>query len=181
MPIMNTRHDLVTRRPQGHREDASTVPGERTAMPSIMQPVLRESVQTGPAPTVRGFVPGDPEPVASSVAEAPAPVPGQPPAATTSERTHAIIGQDSPLMRQAATSGRQYAHQRGLLNSSLAAGAAQGAVLDRSIELGKADVVNEMQTFYAGLDQEEIRVRRQLPQPRACAGEAAPGASSHAR
>ena len=170
MPIMKRRQDLVTRWPQGNRQDASAVPGDRTTkpaeMPSIMQPsmqpnkplgnqtpTMRESVQSGPAPTIRGFVPGDPEPVASSVAEAPAAVPGQPPATTTSERTHAIIGQDSPLMRQAATRGRQYAHQRGLLNSSLAAGSAQGAVLDRSIELGRADVEGEFKKFYAGLDK----------------------------
>ena len=55
-------------------------------------------------------------------------------------------------MRQAETRGRQYAHQRGLINSSLAAGAAQGAVLDRGIDLGKADVADEFQAFYAGLD-----------------------------
>ena len=166
MPIMNSRKETKKR-------PASLLPGDRTTqpptMPSIMQPsmqpnnplgnqapTIRESVQTGPAPTIRGFVPGDPEPVASSVAEAPAPVPGQPPATTTSERTHAIIGQDSPLMRQAATRGRQYAHQRGLLNSSLAAGAAQGAVLDRGIELGKADVEDELRTFYAGLDKKKF-------------------------
>ena len=170
MPIMKPLQGLVTRRSQGHREEASSLPGERTTQPATMQsimqpsmqannplgdqsPTTRGSVQTGPAPAIREFVPGDPEPVASSVAEAPAPVPGQPPATTTSERTHAIIGQDSPLMRQAATRGRQYAHQRGLLNSSLAAGAAQGAVLDRGIELGKADVEDELRTFYAGLDK----------------------------
>ena len=163
MPIMNQRRETKKR-------PASLVPGDRTTQPpsmtSAMQPsmqpnqplgnqvpIMRGSVQTGPAPTIRGFVPGDPEPVASSVAEAPAPVPGQAPTTTTSERTRAIIGQDSPLMRQAATRGRQHAHQRGLLNSSLAAESAQGAVLDRSIELGKADVEDEFRTFYAGLDK----------------------------
>ena len=164
MAIMNQRRETKKR-------PASLLPGDRTTQPpsmqSIMQPSMqpnqplgdqapttRGSVQTGPAPTIRGFVPGDPEPVSSSVAEAPAP--GQAPTTTTSERTHAIIGKDSPLMRQAATRGRQYAHQRGLLNSSLAAGAAQGAVLDRGIELGKADVEDELRTFYAGLDKSKF-------------------------
>ena len=167
MPIMNHRQDPNRKRPMGLLGDRTTQP---PSMTSIMQPsmqpnkplgnqapTMRESVQSGPAPAIRGFVPGDPAPMASSVAEAPAPVPGQqPPNTTTSERTHAIIGQDSPLMRQAATRGRQYAHQRGLLNSSLAAGAAQGAVLDRSIELGKADVEDEFRTFYAGLDRKKF-------------------------
>ena len=158
MPIMNPRQDLVTRRSQGRREDASTVPGERTtkaaSMPSIMQPSMQANKPLGQqAPVMRESVQSGPAPASLAATSAAAAVPGQPPVTTTSERTHAIIGQDSPLMRQAATRGRQYAHQRGLLNSSLAAGSAQGAVLDRSIELGKADVVNEMQTFYAGLDK----------------------------
>ena len=158
MPIMKSRQDLVSKPTQTQTQGASALPGERTtqpaAMPSIMQPSMQANNPLGQqTPTIRESVQTGPAPASLAATSAAAPVPGQPPATTTSERTHAIIGQDSPLMRQAATRGRQYAHQRGLLNSSLAVGAAQGAVLDRGIELGKADVEDELRTFYAGLDK----------------------------
>ena len=162
MAIMN-RQDLVTRRPPGHREGASTMPGERTtqpaAMPSIMQPSMQANKPLGnQAPTMRGPVQSGPSPATTVSAQASAATaaPGQPPTTTTSERTHSILAQDSPLMRQAATRGRQYAHERGLLNSSLAAGAAQGAVLDRGIELGRADADDAYKSFYAGLDMKRF-------------------------
>ena len=150
MAIMNQRRETKKR-------PASLLPGDRTTqpaeMPSIMQPSMQPNNPLGDqAPTVRGSVQSGPAPASMAQTSATSPVPGQLPTTTTSERTHEIISKDSPLMRQAETRGRQYAHQRGLLNSSLAAGAAQGAVLDRGIELGKADIEDEFRSFYAGLD-----------------------------
>ena len=73
-----------------------------------------------------------------------------------SERAAEIARSDSPLMRQAGTAGKQYAAERGLLNSSVAAGAAQGAVLDRAGDFARADADNELQRFYAGLDRDRF-------------------------
>ena len=50
-----------------------------------------------------------------------------------------ILSKDSPLMQRAATQGRQAANSRGLLNSSMAAGAAQGAMIDRASPLAMQD------------------------------------------
>lgn len=43
-----------------------------------------------------------------------------------------MLAENGPLMRRAAASGMAVAGQRGLMNSSLAAGAAQGAMMDRA-------------------------------------------------
>jgi hypothetical protein len=49
-----------------------------------------------------------------------------------------ITGQDSLLMRQARTEGLKTANRRGLLASSIAAGAAQGAVVERAGQMAQA-------------------------------------------
>jgi hypothetical protein len=49
-----------------------------------------------------------------------------------------ITGQDSLLMRQARTEGLKTANRRGLLSSSIAAGAAQGAVVGKAAEMAQA-------------------------------------------
>jgi len=50
-----------------------------------------------------------------------------------------MLDSDSPLMKRAETKGKQFANQRGLLNSSMAAGAAQGAMIDRATPIAKQD------------------------------------------
>lgn len=57
----------------------------------------------------------------------------------TSTNINNLIKQDSPLMQQAQTKALEQMNGRGLLNSSLAVGAAQGAVLDRAASIGQAD------------------------------------------
>ena len=74
------------------------------------------------------------------------------PNATTSKRTSEIISSGSPLMKQAETRAKQYAQERGLLNSSIAVGAAHGAVLDRSTDIARADVEDEIRNFHAQMD-----------------------------
>lgn len=54
-------------------------------------------------------------------------------------RVGRITSQDSPLMRQAATSGTQLAARRGLVNSSLAAQASQQAVIGAATPIATAD------------------------------------------
>jgi hypothetical protein len=50
-----------------------------------------------------------------------------------------IIDKDSPLMQQAKTRAAQYANARGLINSSMAAGAAQGAVMEAALPIAQQD------------------------------------------
>ena len=69
----------------------------------------------------------------------------QPQMPLPSERVRSIVETDSPLMRQAATKGKQYAHRRGLLNSSLAAGAAQNSLLAHAFPMAQADTSAALQ------------------------------------
>ena len=71
-----------------------------------------------------------------------------------SERVRSIMETDSPLMRQAATRGKQYAHQRGLLNSSLAAQASEGSLLAHAFPIAQADTS-------AALEGRSLGIRRQ--------------------
>jgi len=56
-----------------------------------------------------------------------------------SERLNTITSQDSPLMARARTSGMLTSAKRGLQNSSIAAGAAQGAMVDRAMPLAQQE------------------------------------------
>lgn len=53
-----------------------------------------------------------------------------------------ITGKDSPIMQRAVAQATAEANRRGLLNSSMAAGAAQGAILDRAMQIAQGDVQN---------------------------------------
>lgn len=64
---------------------------------------------------------------------------------TSAGRLNQMLQSDSPLMQQAATQGEQAANRRGLLNSSMAAGAAQGAMIDRAQRFALQDSNNLMQ------------------------------------
>ena len=67
-----------------------------------------------------------------------------------------ILGQDSPLMQRAKTSGMLEAGRRGLQNSSIAVGAAQGAMADRAIPLAQQ---NAQQVFQQGLTNQAAENR----------------------
>lgn len=56
-----------------------------------------------------------------------------------------IASKDSPLLQNAATKARQYANKRGLINSSMAAGAGQRAALDVAIPLASQQAGQEFQ------------------------------------
>jgi hypothetical protein len=113
---------------------------------------------------------------ATKVNTAQANIPGMPAAATYDPRQIAIneptetvqgqiqgiINANSPLMQQAETRAKQSMAPRGLLNSSMAVGAAQGAVLDaampiaqtdagayRAADLANADMANQANQFGA--------------------------------
>jgi hypothetical protein len=58
---------------------------------------------------------------------------------TVAGQLNGILAKKSPLMQRAETTGLQQAHSRGLLNSSMAAGAAQDAMIDRATPIATAD------------------------------------------
>jgi hypothetical protein len=73
---------------------------------------------------------------------------------TVEGRLDGIMAKDSPLMQRAATQGTQYANQRGLLNSSMAAGAAQGAMIDRATPIAQQDAQQAWQRGNMGLEHD---------------------------
>jgi len=60
-----------------------------------------------------------------------------PRSATVQEQVRDIVGQDSPLMQQAASIANQRSNDRGLLNSSLGTGAAQQAVIAQALPMAQ--------------------------------------------
>jgi hypothetical protein len=58
---------------------------------------------------------------------------------TTAGQLDSILSKDSPLMRRARTIAMQQANARGNINSSIAAGAGAGAMIDRATPVAGAD------------------------------------------
>ncbi|MDO8534626.1 MAG: hypothetical protein Q7S17_07795 [Xanthobacteraceae bacterium] len=58
---------------------------------------------------------------------------------SVSTRLTGLLNQDSPLMQQAKTTGLQQANKRGLLNSSMAIGAAQAESLRAALPIASQD------------------------------------------
>lgn len=58
---------------------------------------------------------------------------------TVQGQLDSALKSNSPLMKRAATQGKQYANSRGLLNSSTGAGAAQGAMIDAAMPMAQQD------------------------------------------
>lgn len=56
-----------------------------------------------------------------------------------SNQVNKVIGEDSPLMQQAAAKAKQAANSRGMLNSSMAVQAGQAAVMDRALPIAQYD------------------------------------------
>ena len=94
---------------------------------------------------------------------------------TVSGQVQDVISQDSPLMQQARTTGLQQANSRGLLNSSMAVGAAQDAVLRQALPIAQADAntyatsgqtnagaANRTSEFNAGAINESNQFNREL-------------------
>ena len=71
---------------------------------------------------------------------------------TVEGRLDGILAKNSPLMQRAATQGMQYANQRGLLNSTMAVGAAQGAMIDRATPIAQQDASQAWQRGNQRLD-----------------------------
>lgn len=76
------------------------------------------------------------------------------PAALSQNQLEEITKKDSALMQRAATKGKQYANKRGLLNSSLAAGASQAAMLEAATPIAQQDAQTSFQSIEAGKDRD---------------------------
>lgn len=58
---------------------------------------------------------------------------------TVQGQLDSMLNSGSPLMKRAETFGKQQANKRGLLNSSMAAGAAQGSMIDAAMPVAQQD------------------------------------------
>lgn len=84
---------------------------------------------------------------------------------STAQHLDGILKNNSPLMQRAATQGQQFANQRGLLNSSMAGQAAQGAMIDRATPIAQQDAqfgqnlaINQQQYgFNSALSDQQYR------------------------
>lgn len=78
---------------------------------------------------------------------------------TAAGQLNQLLGKDSPLMRRSATQGKQHAASRGLLNSSLAAGSAQNAMIQSAAPIAQQDA---QANFQQGLANQEITNQFQM-------------------
>lgn len=100
-------------------------------------PVVPAGVSPGQGTTASTYTPAKADPAQYTL---------NPATDTTGGQLSKIIDQNSPLMQQAATAGRQGANARGLLNSSIAVGAAQGAVLNAATPIAQQNAAASLQT-----------------------------------
>jgi hypothetical protein len=116
-----------------------------------MYQAVKQTDDPATAAAVRASLNGVP----STTSSAPAGLGGPSGLPSVSERTTAIIDQNSPLMQRAATKGLQGANRRGLGNSSMAVQASQTAVLDAATPIASQE---------ASLSQQDNLALRELGQ-----------------
>jgi hypothetical protein len=102
--------------------------------PTQAAPAAPEAVTSTPAPQVSLPVNSAQAPSIQNVAKV-----NVTPDATVEGRTAGIIASNSPLMQLAESRALQQANGRGLLNSSLAVGAGQNAVMDAATGIARQD------------------------------------------
>lgn len=74
-----------------------------------------------------------------------------------SDRLATALDTNSPIMERARTKAQEAAGGRGLMNSSMAAGAAEGAAIDRGMDIAKGDVGVDQFNVDAMNQAEELR------------------------
>ena len=81
---------------------------------------------------------------------------------SVSTRVNALTAQDSPYIRQARAAGTSTANRRGLLNSSMAAGASEGAAISAALPIASQESQQIAQRNFAhqqgGYDMERQRL-----------------------
>lgn len=113
-----------------------TVPGARPRTAPKRQPTRTPSL-TGTGTGTPQTTPTT-QPTATPTATTP-----QPKAPTLSDRLQSLLDSDSPYLERARLRGRQFANRRGLLNSSIAAEAAEAAALDAALPIAQGDVESQ--------------------------------------
>lgn len=95
-------------------------------------------------------------------APAPAPPPAPAPQATVEDRLNGILSADSDYIKRARAEGMAVSNRRGLLNSSMAAGAAQGAAIDRALPIAQqdADIAANERRLQMSIDAERARLEQ---------------------
>lgn len=83
------------------------------------------------APSAEGF--GPREPLTHQIVQS------GPTAETTQGQLVEVLDEGGPIMRRAVTRGMQLANDRGLINSSIAEGAAMGAVMEQAVPIAMSD------------------------------------------
>jgi hypothetical protein len=74
---------------------------------------------------------------------------------TMAGQVNTIIAADSPLMQRAAAKANEASNSKGLLNSSMAVGAAQGAVMDAAMPIAQNDANANRTTAIANADMQK--------------------------
>ena len=69
-----------------------------------------------------------------------------------SERLSGVLESDSPYIQRARTKAMEAAGSRGLMDSSMASGAAEGAAIDRGLDVARGDV--DVDKFNVGAENE---------------------------
>jgi hypothetical protein len=113
-----------------------------------------------PAPAPAAPVAPPPAPPQNGLGTAPTePQPGDPTYTGYEDSTEVLVNemasQDSLLMQQAATSGLQTANDRGMINSSMSAGAAQAATLDYIVPIASQDASQNFTKNMSGLETQQ--------------------------
>lgn len=84
---------------------------------------------------------------------------GQGGSASVADGVARITGKLSPLLTQAQTRAMQGANRRGLLNSSMAGGAAESAIIDAALPIASQDAA---QSFQHNLSRQDYQQRQSL-------------------
>lgn len=132
----------------------------KAAQPGVAKPTGAQPVQTNLFGAAQTAVTGAP---AAQTA-----VTGAPAAHTVDGRSlmqtqlRDILASGSPLMTQAATRAAQMANARGLANSSMAAGAAQGALMDRALPIAQHDAGEFSRSGFFNAEQKNLFAREGL-------------------
>ena len=120
---------------------------------STGRPFGRSSTATAPPapiapPTIQPIAPPAPAPLPANpgVAMVDPTMINMTPDQSVESRSAGIIAKNSPLMQLAETRANQQANARGLINSSMAVGAGQTAVLDKATDIAKSDASTAAQT-----------------------------------
>jgi len=110
---------------------------------TVQTPAVPSLTQVPSAATITGGIPAAPNTTPASVASVAAPAPAVARAVTEPEtvsgQLNQLLSADSTYLQSARNRGMEQANQRGLINSSLAAGTAERAAIDAAMPIAAQD------------------------------------------